>query len=77
MKWILILYICSMNTNNCPDSSITPYQFDTHYDCVEAGYKMAYNKFVNLEKMEDLDKDFLEEKKIVIKFECRGIINNI
>ena len=73
MKYILILYVCSMASGTCPSSSISGFQFDTHYDCVEAGYKLAYNRYKNLNELEELDKDYIEEKKIVVKFECRDI----
>lgn len=73
MKFIIVVYVCSMVTGVCPTSSITGYQFDTHNDCVEAGYRLSYNKFKNLNKLEEFDKDYIEENKIVIKFECRDI----
>jgi len=73
MKYILILYICAMTTGTCPSNSISGLQFDTHYDCVEAGYKLAYNSFKNLEELEEFEKDYIEENKIVVKFECRDI----
>ena len=73
MKYILILYICTMTTGTCPSSSVSGYQFDTHYDCVEAGYKLAYNNYKNLEELEEFEKDYIEENKIVVKFECRDI----
>ncbi len=73
MKFIIVLYICSMVTGTCPTSTITALQFDTHNDCVEAGYKLAYNRYKNLNELEELDKDYIEEKKIVVKFECRDI----
>ena len=41
MKYILVLYMCSMLSNNCPQSTIAGYQFNTHYDCVNAGYAIA------------------------------------
>ena len=62
-----------MLTNDCPSSSISGFQFSSHYDCVEAGYKMAYNEFKHLETLEEFDKEYIEEKRLVIKFECRGI----
>ena len=77
MKYILILYICTMTTGTCPSSTVSGYQFDTHYDCVEAGYKLAYNRYKNLHELEELDKDYIEEKKIVVKFECRDIRVNV
>lgn len=77
MKWILILYICSMNTNNCPTNSISGYQFDTHYDCVKQGYILAHNSFLKLDELEDYEKDYIEQEKIVVKFECKGLqVNN-
>ncbi len=73
MKFILIVYVCSMISNICPSSSITGYQFESYNDCIEAGYKIAYNKYKNLEELEEFDKEFIEEKKIVVKFECKDI----
>tara|TARA_Y100000004_G_scaffold46022_1_gene50493 strand:+ start:175 stop:378 length:204 start_codon:yes stop_codon:yes gene_type:complete len=62
-----------MISNICPSSSITGYQFESYNDCIEAGYKIAYNKYKNLEELEEFDKEFIEEKKIVVKFECKDI----
>ena len=73
MKWILITYICSVATGQCPSNSITGFQFDNHYDCVVAGYKYSYNKFIKLEEIEELEKEYIEEKKLVIKFKCEGL----
>tara|TARA_Y100001937_G_C7087020_1_gene315808 strand:+ start:455 stop:691 length:237 start_codon:yes stop_codon:yes gene_type:complete len=73
MKYILILYICTMTSGTCPSSTVSGYQFDTHYDCVEAGYKLAYNNYKNLEDLEEFEKNYIEENKIVVKFECRDI----
>ena len=76
MKYILILYVCSMASGTCPSSSISGFQFDTHYDCVEAGYKLAYNNFKNLNTLEEFEKDYIEKDIIVIKFECRDLLVN-
>ena len=65
-----------MLSNNCPTSTIAGYQFNTHYDCVEAGYKLAYNNFKNLNTLEEFEKDYIEKDKIVIKFECRDLLVN-
>ncbi len=73
MKFILVIYVCSMVTKICPSHSITGHEFKTHYDCIEAGYKIAYNNFKNLDELEELDKEYIETKKIVVKFECRNI----
>ncbi len=73
MKYILVLYMCSMLSNNCPTSTISGYQFNTHYDCVNAGYAIAQSTFRNLKELEEWDRQYLEQSKIVVKFECREV----
>jgi len=73
MKFILVLYMCSMLSNSCPSSTISGYQFESHYDCVNAGYAIAQNTFRNLEEIEEYNKDYIEQSKIVVKFECREL----
>ena len=73
MKYILVLYMCSMLSNNCPQSTIAGYQFNTHYDCVNAGYGVAQSTFRNLKELEEWDRQYLEQSKIVVKFECREV----
>ena len=76
MKYILILYVCSMATGTCPTKTISGYQFNTHYDCVDAGYKLAYNNFKSLGDLQDLEKNYIEENKIAVRFECKEILVN-
>ena len=76
MKYILVLYMCSMLSNNCPTSTISGYQFNTHYDCVNAGYAIAQSTFRNLKELEEWDRQYLEQSKIVVKFECREVGTN-
>ena len=52
MKYILVLYMCSMLSGNCPSSSIAGYQFTNFYDCVDAGYAVAQSTYRNLEELE-------------------------
>ena len=73
MKWILILYVCQLTTGECPSSSITMHQFESHRDCVLTGYKVAHNTFKNLEKMEEIEREYIEKEQVVIKFECKGL----
>tara|TARA_R100001480_G_scaffold123286_1_gene121732 strand:+ start:198 stop:431 length:234 start_codon:yes stop_codon:yes gene_type:complete len=73
MKWILITYICSVATGECSSNSITGFQFNNHYDCVVAGYKYSHNKFTKLEELEELEREYIEQKKLVIKFECKNV----
>ena len=73
MKFILVLYMCSMLSNSCPSSTISGYQFENHYDCVNAGYAIAQSTFRNLEELEEYNRDYIEQSKIVVKFECREL----
>ena len=76
MKYILILYMCSMSTGQCPDSSISGYQFNSHYDCVNAGYAIAQKTFRNLKELKEWDIPDFEKEKIVVKFECKELKAN-
>tara|TARA_B100000035_G_C20867369_1_gene494602 strand:+ start:639 stop:839 length:201 start_codon:yes stop_codon:yes gene_type:complete len=62
-----------MLSNTCPSSTIAGYQFTSHYDCVNAGYAVAQSTFRNLEELEEYSRDYVEQSKIVVKFECREI----
>jgi len=73
MKYILVLYMCSMINNSCPENTIAGYQFTTHFDCVNAGYAIAQSTFRNLKDMEEYEREVIEKQKLVIKFECREI----
>ena len=73
MKYLLILYMCSMNTGQCPSSSVSGYQFTSHYDCVNAGYAIAQKTYRNLKEFEEYDQDYINQNKIVVKFECKEI----
>jgi len=78
MKYLLVLYMCSMNTGQCPSHTYAGYQFNNHYDCVMGGYAVAQKTFKQLEENLEWDKEYINENKIVIKFECRGIkVENI
>ena len=76
MKYLLILYMCSMATGQCPSSHVPGYQFNTHYDCVNAGYAIAQKTYRNLNEIEEWDTNYINENKIVVKFECKEISQN-
>ena len=76
MKYLLILYMCSMNTGQCPSSSLAGYQFTSHYDCVDAGYAIAQKTYRNLKQIEEWDRDYINQNKIVVKFECKELSQN-
>ena len=47
--------MCSITTGQCPSSSISGYQFNSHYDCTNAGYAMAQKTFRNLKELPEWD----------------------
>mgnify|MGYP001257178957 FL=1 len=65
--------MCSMNTGQCPSSSVSGYQFTSHYDCVNAGYAIAQKTYRNLKELEEYDQNYINQNKIVVKFECKEI----
>ena len=73
MKYLLVLYMCSINTGQCPSSSLSGYQFNSHYDCVNAGYAVAQKTYRNLLSDEDWDMELINKNKIVVKFECKEV----
>ena len=73
MKYLLILYMCSMATGQCPSSSVSGYQFNSHYDCVNAGYAIAQKTYRQLNEYEEWDIARINNEKIVIKFECKPL----
>ena len=73
MKYILILYMCSMVTGECPSSTIAGYQFESHYQCVDAGYGVSQQTFRNLEDLEEWSREYIDQEKIAIRFECKEL----
>ena len=73
MKYVLVLYMCSMLSGKCPSSTFAGYQFTNHYDCVNAGYGVAQKTFQNLAELEEWDTNHINENKVVVKFECREV----
>tara|TARA_Y100001937_G_scaffold120951_1_gene179017 strand:- start:93 stop:371 length:279 start_codon:yes stop_codon:yes gene_type:complete len=70
-KFFTVLYICSVLSGQCPSYHYTGHSFATHSECVEFGYRIAYGTFRNLEETEEFDNGYIENSKIVVKFECK------
>ena len=67
MKYVLILYLCSMLDNSCFESTITSHEYPTYYDCALSGYKLSHITLMNL------DPGRIEEQQLAVKYECRGV----
>ena len=62
-----------MVSGECPTSTISGYQFENHYDCVNAGYGVSQQTFRNLEDLEEWSREYIEQEKIAIRFECKEL----
>ena len=62
-----------MVSGECPTSTISGYQFENHYDCVNAGYGVSQQTFRNLEDLEEWSREYIEQQKIAIRFECKEL----
>jgi len=67
MKFVLILYICSMTTGQCPGSSYLPLEFNSHLDCILVGYQQSHRA------LQELDKDTVNKERLAIRFECKEV----
>jgi len=72
-KFLLVMYMCSMLTNDCPSHHIPGFTFTSHTECVQAGYRVAHNTFKSLDEIEEFDKEYVETNRIVVIFACRAI----
>jgi hypothetical protein len=65
MKYLLILWVCSAINASCIVPPITtPEIYNSHNECVSAGYKEGYNVFVAI------DKKLAEEQRLFVAFHC-------
>ena len=62
-----------MVSGECPSSTIAGYQFESHYQCVDAGYGVSQQTFRNLEDLEEWSREYIEQEKIAIRFECKEL----
>ena len=53
-----------MATGQCPSSSVSGWQFNSHYDCINAGYGVAQKTFqANYAKLLEKENNVLMNKK--------------
>jgi len=66
MKYLLILWVCSAINASCIVPPITiPETYNSHNECVSAGYAQGYNVFVAI------DKKITEEQRLFVAFNCK------
>ena len=67
MKYFLILWVCSAIHGSCIVPPITtPETYNSHNECVSAGYKEGYNVFIAI------DKTLAEEQRLFVAFNCKS-----
>ena len=67
MKFILILYMCSMNTGACLPPYEWPVQFKDAYECSIAGYEESARK------LKEIGPEEVNKNRLSITFSCNGI----
>ena len=66
MKYFLILWVCSAINGSCivPPISI-PETFNSHNECVSAGYAQGFNVF------KAIDPIVAEQQRLFVAFNCK------
>ena len=72
-KFVLVLYMCSQLSGQCPSYHYPGLSFDTHTACVEYGYRAAHSTFKNLDSLEEFDQDYIENNRIAVRFRCEAV----
>ena len=66
MKYFLILWVCSAINASCIIPPITiPETFNSHNECVSAGYAQGYNVF------QAIDPIVAEKQRLFVAFNCK------
>ena len=67
MKYMLIVWLCTFGTQpQCMDSYHVG-QFNTWFDCAEAGYSTSHEMFIRM------DKEVSNKTKSALRFECKEL----
>jgi len=64
-KFILVMYMCSMLTQQCNNGLYINQEYNSHYDCAVNGYKLASDAIKNM------DENLVNDNRLAVKFECR------
>mgnify|MGYP006128085971 CR=1 FL=1 len=64
MKILLTLILCSGLSQECIPGYEWPVEFDSYYECLQAGNIQAYNK------MEAIGSEQVNEFILYVKFDC-------
>ena len=66
MKYFLILWVCSAINASCIVPPITtPETYNSHNECVSAGYAQGYNVFTAIDSI------VAEKQRLFVAFNCK------
>ena len=66
MKYFLLLWVCSAFNASCIVPPITtPETYNSHNECVSAGYAQGFNVF------KSIDPKVSEERRLFVAFNCQ------
>ena len=67
MKYLLILWVCSAINGACMVPPVTyPEPFNSHYECVNAGY------IDGLQMVQNIGREEVEKNRLFIAFNCKS-----
>ena len=64
MTYTLVLAICSFLSGECTPPDIGPYRYQSHYECMHAGY------ITSIRTIQDIGHNDVNAHKIYIQFYC-------
>ncbi len=64
MTYTLVLAICSALAGECTTPDIGPHKYQSHYDCMHAGY------ITSIRTIQDLGSTDVNAHKLYIQFYC-------
>tara|TARA_R110000787_G_scaffold259744_1_gene365016 strand:- start:850 stop:1062 length:213 start_codon:yes stop_codon:yes gene_type:complete len=66
MKFMLIIYACSVISDGCGVPLQSPKIYDTYQKCIVAGHKISINVLNNL------DPDMVNQEQLFFAFSCQS-----
>tara|TARA_Y100000004_G_scaffold60012_1_gene66919 strand:- start:618 stop:872 length:255 start_codon:yes stop_codon:yes gene_type:complete len=67
MKYILIVYLCSLAAQTCDNGSIPGIEFNSYKDCAIFGYEFS------AKGLDRFDEEIVNTDRLAVKFECREV----
>ena len=66
MKYFLLLWVCSAINGSCMTPALqNPQLFNSHYECVNAGY------LDGLQMVQNIGKEEVENNRLFVAFNCK------